>query len=80
MSGSVDQILDESADRQIVHTLRQAGSEVECIAKIAPGADDPDVLARANRQSLMPITVPQRRRFLNSSGLNPASLAIAPIV
>jgi predicted nuclease of predicted toxin-antitoxin system len=49
-------LADESVERQIVHALRQAGSEVEYIAEIAPGAADPDVLARANRQSSILIT------------------------
>jgi predicted nuclease of predicted toxin-antitoxin system len=39
-----------------VDALRQAGYEVDYIAEIAPGADDSDVLARANRQESVLIT------------------------
>jgi len=49
-------LADESVERQIVDALRQAGYEVDYIAEIAPGADDSDVLARANRQESVLIT------------------------
>ncbi len=34
--------------------LRSAGHEVDYIAELAPGSSDPDVLARANRESISP--------------------------
>lgn len=49
-------LADESVERQIVDALRQAGYEVDYIAKIAPGADDSDWLARVNRQESVLIT------------------------
>ena len=49
-------LADESVERQIVDALRQAGYEVDYVAETAPGADDPDVLARANREASVLIT------------------------
>jgi len=49
-------LADESVERQIVDALRRAGYEVDYIAELAPGADDPDVLERANRGSSVLIT------------------------
>jgi predicted nuclease of predicted toxin-antitoxin system len=49
-------LADESVERQIVDPLRQAGYEVDYIAETAPGADDPDALARANREASVLIT------------------------
>ena len=49
-------LADESVEHQIVDALRQAGYEVDSIAKVAPGTDDSDVLARVNRQESVLIT------------------------
>ncbi len=46
-------LADESIERRIVDALRSAGHEIDYIAELAPGASDPDVLARANRQSIV---------------------------
>jgi len=49
-------LADESVERQIVDALRSAGNEVDYVAELAPGTADLDVLARANRQSMVLIT------------------------
>jgi hypothetical protein len=41
-------VADESVDAQIVEGLRTSGHEVTYFAELAPGTDDPDVLALAN--------------------------------
>ncbi len=78
-------LADESVERQVVDALRQASYDVDYVAEVAPGAADPDVLARANRESSVLITgdkdfgeLVYRRRQQNSgvvllrlSGLTP---------
>ena len=49
-------LADESVERQIVDALRRAGHDVDYIAELVPGAPDPDVLERANRESSVLIT------------------------
>jgi predicted nuclease of predicted toxin-antitoxin system len=49
-------LADESVERPIVDALRQAGHDVGYVAELAPGASDPDVLARANQESSVLIT------------------------
>ncbi len=49
-------LADESVERQIVDALRRAEHDVDYIAELAPGAPDPDVLERANRESSVLIT------------------------
>ena len=49
-------LADESVGRPIVDALRRAGYEVDSIAELSLGASDLDVLAQANRQSVVLIT------------------------
>jgi predicted nuclease of predicted toxin-antitoxin system len=49
-------LADENVERQIVEALRRAGNEVEYIAETLPGANDPEVLERANRGSAVLVT------------------------
>ena len=49
-------IADESVDTQIVEQLRGNGHEVTSVAELAPGMDDPEVLARANADQAVLLT------------------------
>lgn len=50
-------LADESIDRQIVERLRQDGHYVPFVAEMGPGIADDVVLARANQEGAMLLTV-----------------------
>ena len=49
-------LVDEGVDRQIVDKLRQDGHSVLCIAEMAPGIGDDEVLEMANEQGASLLT------------------------
>lgn len=50
-------LADESVDKQIVERLRNEGHDVAYIAEMEPGISDETVLAKANEQEAMLLTV-----------------------
>jgi predicted nuclease of predicted toxin-antitoxin system len=49
-------LADENCHPVLVARLRQAGHDVEFVLETTPGADDPDVLARAEQEARTIIT------------------------
>jgi predicted nuclease of predicted toxin-antitoxin system len=50
-------LADEGVERQIVEGLRQAGHDVWYIAEMEPGIDDEAILAQANGQHALLVTL-----------------------